>query len=115
MDPTGIWRILNEIIYILSSRVPSVHDTITVQEIFNEINQKSECAMDIISTVQNFVHDIVDGLTDGAASEEISHVQHTVPDISDEVHNCTGNNRSINPVEHTCSDITNITSRQPNQ
>jgi hypothetical protein len=37
--------------------------------------------MDIISAIRKFVHDIVDGLTGGATSKEISHVQHMVHDI----------------------------------
>jgi hypothetical protein len=112
-EDSGVQQILTEIMDNLNSREPSIHDTITVQEIFNEIKQKSQSNTDVMHTVRNMVHDIVGGLTVGRSPEEISYILCTVQDIIDEVHNSTGSEGSTHPVKYILSNIIKkITARQ---
>jgi hypothetical protein len=93
-----------------------MHDTTTVQEIFNEIKQKSQSITDIIHTVRNTVHNIVAGLTVGKSPEEMSYILRTVQDIIDEVHNSSGTEESTHTVKHILSNIIEkITARQPTE
>jgi hypothetical protein len=115
-EDSGVQQILTEIMDNLNSTEPSIHDTTTVQEIFNEIKQKSQSTTDIIHTVRNKVHDIVGGLTVGKSQEETSYILRTVKDIIDEVHNSTESEGSTHPVKHILSNIIEkITARQPTE
>lgn len=118
VQPKGsrVQQILTEITDNLNSREPSIHDITTVQEIFNEIKQKSQSITDIIHTVRNMVHDTVAGLTVGKSPEETSYILRTVQDIIDEVHNSSGNEESTYTVKHILSNIIEkITARQPTE
>lgn len=115
-EGSGVHQILTEITDNLNSREPSIHDITTVQEIFNEIKQKSQSIMDIIHAVRNMVHNIVAGQTAGKCPEEMSYILCIVQDIIDEVHNSSGNEESTRTVKHILSNIIEkITGRQPTE
>lgn len=113
---SGVQQILTEITDNLNSREPSIHDITTVQEIFNEIKQKSQSITDIIHAVRNMVHNIVAGQTAGKSPEEMSYILCIVQDIIDEVHNSSGNEESTHTVKHILPNIIEkITGRQPTE
>jgi hypothetical protein len=115
-EGSGVQKILTEITDNLNSREPSIHDTTTVQEIFNEIKQKSQSLTDIIHTVRNMVHDIVGGLTVGKSPKEMVYILCIVQDIIDEVHKSSGSEGSMHTVKHILSNIIEkIIARQPTE
>lgn len=118
VQPEGsdVHQILTEITDNLNSREPSIHDITTVQEIFNEIKQKSQSITDIIHAVRNMVHNIVAGQTAGKSPEEMSYILRIVQDIIDEVHNSSSSEESTHTVKHILPNIIEkITGRQPTE
>ncbi|XP_069678702.1 cilia- and flagella-associated protein 44 [Periplaneta americana] len=108
-------HILEQITQNLSTKEPSTEDTALVQEMLTNIREQSEprgSTIDIISTVRDFVHEIISP-TSGIAAGEFTYVENLLHDIIDAVQKDTGIESTF---EYVVKEIIDrIQSREPTE